>query len=261
MKNVTKLLLSAFLFLPVHFCAAQAPLAPQHAPDGGTRETFASIFIPSMPNAPFTATVSTEWIRLMRDGSSITVKNHRTIARDAAGRVFQERRYFVPDDGKRESTVTQIEISDPASHEQYICVPREQVCRLQQFFARYFVASPAADTARNQSTTPGQEFLGKQTIEGLETIGTRETTLIETGAVGNNSPILEKREFWYSPQLGVNLITKRDDPRFATQQNFEVTNIALGEPDAKLFEPPNGYKILDLRKPPELSSPQASSPQ
>jgi hypothetical protein len=135
-KNIAKILLSAFLFLPVNFCAAQTQQQPLHAPDGGTRETFASIFIPSMPNAPFTATVNTEWIRQLPDGSNITLKNHRTIARDAQGRVFQERRYFVPDDGKRESMVTQIEISDPASHEQYICMPRERVCRLQHFVAR-----------------------------------------------------------------------------------------------------------------------------
>jgi hypothetical protein len=68
-----------------------------------------------MPNAPFTPTVNTEWIRQLPDGSNITLKNHRTIARDAQGRVFQERRYFVPDDGKHESTITQIEISDPAT--------------------------------------------------------------------------------------------------------------------------------------------------
>ena len=257
MKTIPRFLSATFLLSSASFCAAQAPPAPQHAPDGGTRETFASIFIPSRPNAPFTATVNTEWVRLMRDGSSITLKNHRAIARDASGRIFQERRYFVPDDGKHESTVTQIEISDPASHEQYICVPREQVCRLQRFFAAGPVSSQVAETTPREPGAPAGEFLGKQTIEGLETIGTRETDLIETGAVGNNSPILEKREFWYSPQLGINLITKRDDPRFATQQNFEVTNVALGEPDAKLFEVPTGYKVIDLRKPPEISPSQA----
>ena len=73
-----------------------------------------------------------------------------------------------------------------------------------------------------------------------------------------NSPILTRREFWYSPQLGVNLISKREDPRFGIQ-NFEVTDIILGDPDSKLFEVPGGSKILDLRKPPETSVPSASS--
>jgi hypothetical protein len=258
-KNIAKILLSAFLFLPVNFCAAQTQQQPLHAPDGGTRETFASIFIPSMPNAPFTATVNTEWIRQLPDGSNITLKNHRTIARDAQGRVFQERRYFVPDDGKRESMVTQIEISDPASHEQYICMPRERVCRLQHFVASSFAPVPAASRSTAKPGAPGVENLGTQNIAGLETIGTRETNLIETATIGNEAPILEKREFWYSPRLGVNLITRRQDARFSTQQNFEVTNIALGEPDAKLFDPPAGFKILDVRNPPELSSPEPSS--
>jgi hypothetical protein len=255
-KNITKLLL---VFLPVHICAAQTPLQPLHAPDGGTRESFASIFVPSMPNAPFTATVNTEWIRQLPDGSNITLKNHRTIARDAQGRVFQERRYFVPDDGKHESTVTQIEISDPATHQRYVCRPAERVCCLELFFDSNFVSSPAAAASPGKPGAPGVENLGTQTIAGLETIGTRETNLIETATIGNEAPILEKREFWYSPRLGVNLITRRQDPRFATQQNFEVTNIALGEPDAKLFDPPAGFKILDLRNPPEVSSPQPSS--
>jgi len=55
--------------------------------------------------------------------------------------------------------------------------------------------------------------------------------------MGNNRPILTKREIWYSPQLGVNLLSKRDDPRFGNQ-NFEVTHISLGDPDPKLFELP-----------------------
>ena len=202
---------------------------------------------------PTISTVNTEWVRLMRDGSSITLKNHRAIARDASGRIFQERRYFVPDDGKHESTVTQIEISDPASHEQYICVPREQVCRLQRFFAAGPVSSQVAETTPREPGAPAGEFLGKQTIEGLETIGTRETDLIETGAVGNNSPILERREFWYSPQLGVNLISKRQDPRFGTQ-NFDVSDIVLGEPEAKIFELPSGFQVIDLRRATTTSS-------
>lgn len=105
---------------------------------------------------------------------------------------------------------------------------------------------------------PTEEDLGKQSISGLETVGTRETTVIPTGQIGNNSPILTRREFWYSPQLGVNLITKREDPRFGIQ-NFEVTDIILGDPDAQLFDVPAGSKILDLRKPPEISVPPAPS--
>jgi hypothetical protein len=235
---------------------AQAPQQTQRPPDGGTREVLISILIPSLPNAPFTATVNTEWIRQMADGSTITLKNHRAIARDTAGRIFQERQTLVPDDGKSQSGVSQIEISDPISHSLYICVPGERVCQLEEFSAPEFVRPSSRSVAPKFPGAPEVEDLGQQSISGLETVGTRETIVIPVGAVGNNSPLLMKREFWYSPRLGVNLISKRQDPRVGIQ-NFEVTDIVLGEPDAKRFEVPPGSKILDLRKPPELSSPQA----
>ena len=259
MKSIPFLLLAGFLILPNSISLAQAPQEPQSVPDGGTREILISILIPSLTNAPFTATVNTEWIRQLPDGSAITLKNHRAIARDAAGRIFQERRILVPEGGKIESAVSQIEISDPVSHELYICVPSERVCQLELFSPPDSPRSAAAGAVRKEPGSPGLEALGRQSIGGLETVGTRETMVIPTGAIGNNSPLLTKREFWYSPQIGVNLISKRQDPRFGSQ-NFEVTDIALGEPDAKLFEVPSGSKILDLRKPPEISAPHAAPP-
>jgi hypothetical protein len=119
--------------------------------------------------------------------------------------------------------------------------------------------APPAKAHAAQGSSSQSEDLGKQAIGGLETVGTRETTIIPAGTIGNNSPLMSKRDFWFSPQLGVNLVSKRQDPLSGTQ-NFEVSDITLGEPDAKLFEVPSGFKILDLRKPPEISSPPASSP-
>jgi hypothetical protein len=262
-KRILFLLLSGFLILPNSVSLAQTPQSPpqqpQRPPDGGTREVLISILIPSMPNAPFTATVNTEWIRQLPDGSAITLKNHRAIARDAAGRIFQERRALVPDDGKSKSGVTQIEISDPVSHELYICIPYEHTCQLEEFSPRESAPYGAPGKVHMvQGASSESEDLGKQFIDGLETTGTRETTVTPAGAIGNNSPLMSKREFWFSPQLGVNLISKLQHPLSGTQ-NFEVSDLTLGEPDAKLFEVPSGSKILDLRKPPEISSPQASS--
>jgi hypothetical protein len=262
MKTIPCGLLAASLFLlgyPSFAQEPQVPQAPQHAPDGGTRETFDSIFIPSMPNAPFAATVRAEWIRHLPDGSNITLKNHRIVVRDSAGRIYQERALFVPDDGKHVSTVRQIEISDPAAHEIYVCRVAERFCRLMEFSPRAFVASPAVSAPPNTAGgAVSMESLGTQTISGLETVGSQETTLVESETLGNEAPLLAKREFWYSPQLGINLITKRQNPQFASEQNFEVTDITLGEPDAKLFELPSGYKVIDLRKQRVFSSPQTS---
>jgi len=262
MKRVPLFLPSVFLILPVSAALAQEQLASphraQHAPDGGTLEMISSIFIPTMPNAPFTATVNTEWIRPLPDGSTIALKNHRTIARDAAGRVFQERRMLVPEDDKDEPALRQIEISDPVAHEFYVCKTQERVCRLQPFSRPESAGFAAPGSGRGQAGSAGTEDLGKQSIGGLETVGSRETTVIPTGTMGNNSPLLSKREFWYSPLLGINLITKRQDPR-GGDQNFEVSDIAVGEPDSKLFQVPAGFKVLDMRKVPEVSSSQSQT--
>lgn len=261
MKRIPLFLPAVSLFLLLPSSRAQEalkPLQPMHAPDGGTVERFTSIAIPARPDAPFTATVNTEWIRNLPDGSNITLKNHRSVARDAHGRIFEERAWFVPDDGKHESVVYQVEMSDPATHERYVCRIAEHVCRVQNYVASEFAGPRAAGSPVKQGGA-GVESLGTQVIAGVETVGTRETTLIETGTIGNQSPILERREFWYSPKLGVNLITKREEARFNSQENFEVTNLNLGEPDTKLFTPPDGFKILDLRNPPERPA-AATSP-
>src|ERR1700756_1236885 len=67
--------------------------------DGGVREVLESIVIPPLPNAPFTATLDTEWVRYAGEGATITLVNERHIARDRNGRVYQERWYLVPKNG------------------------------------------------------------------------------------------------------------------------------------------------------------------
>jgi len=231
---------------------ANGQLGPgsQRPPDGGNREVLVSILIPSLPDAAFSATVNTEAVRQLADGGNIRVKNHRLIARDQAGRIFQERRMLVPDDGKHESVITQTEISDPVEHRLYICVPRERMCQLESFSAPAFAPPPSGN---GPAGGPQREDLGKQTVGGLEVTGTLETDVIPSGAIGNDSPLQVRREYWYSPQLGVNLISKREDPRFGTQ-DFEVSDIALGQPDEKLFELPKGWRVIDLRGAAERSA-------
>ena len=58
---------------------------------------------------------------------------------------------------------------------------------------------------------------------------------------------MAEREFWYSPQLAINLLSKRTDPRFG-MQNFTVANVDLSKPDTKLFELPDGFKVVNLRE-------------
>lgn len=61
------------------------------------------------------------------------------------------------------------------------------------------------------------------------------------------------REFWYSAQLGINLISTIDDPQ-SGKQVFTVKDLTTSEPDPKFFELPEGYKVIDQRKQAEGSN-------
>lgn len=241
-------LLTGFAVLSVPFASAQTSEQPRRAPEGATGETLVSIYIPPLVDAPFTATVNTEWTRHLEDGTSVTIKNHRTIARDGAGRIFQERRYLTPDGDKQQTAISQLEFSNPTTHEIYFCHPDGHICELHYYYGSASMG-PAATGANDLKS----EDLGHDMIGGFDTLGTRETTTIAPGTIGNDRPLAAVKEFWYSPQLGVNLEVKRADPRSGIA-NFHVVDIRLGEPDPRLFDPPSDFTIADARRPAVPSS-------
>ena len=119
--------LAAFLFATalaassVALLAQRPAMVPGTTPDGGVRQVLESIFIPPKPSAPFTLTLDTEWTRSLGNGGTYTLVNKRHIARDSAGRVYEERWYLVPKNGKQESTMNYIQIADPSRHTLYNC--------------------------------------------------------------------------------------------------------------------------------------------
>jgi hypothetical protein len=220
--------------------------AVTHAPDGGTWQRLQSIEIPPSTNAPFSAVVTTEWTKIMPDGSTGTMKNHRTVARDSLGRVFQERRYFSPDGDKQVTRISELDFLDPGRHEMSVCRPDTRVCSVYKYDAPTTASVPKAGALANGAGAATLEDLGRKTIENVEVVGSREVTTLGVGAIGNEKPQPIVKEFWYSPQLQINVITKRFDPRASAVQNFVVGNISLAEPDARMFEPPVGYRMVQV---------------
>src|ERR1700687_5728692 len=66
--------------------AAQQEWSSETQLDGGVSQVLQSIYIPPMHDAPFTATVHTEWARPLAGGGSETAVNQRKVARDRDGR-------------------------------------------------------------------------------------------------------------------------------------------------------------------------------
>jgi hypothetical protein len=106
---------------------------------------------------------------------------------------------------------------------------------------------------------PATESLGDQTIDGIRATGTRVTTTIPAGKMGNDQPILVTSESWYSPELKATVLTKHSDP-WAGELKTQFTNVSTNEPDASLFAVPADYQVVDdnagpitikLKQPPE----------
>ena len=231
-----------------------------YAEDGGARgDTLESIVVPPKAKAPFSLILETEWARGLADGGTITIANKRKIARDAAGRIYQERWLLVPLDGKQQSRMTAIQISDPLTHTLYSCFPLDSKKRCQLVT---YTPSPGTVFNFTAPTSSGQVIsdygdtvwldLGKQLVSGVEAVGKRVTEHYKPGNFGNDREMTIEREFWFSPTLGFNLLSKRSDPRIG-KQTFTVTNLILSDPDLQLFQLPEGYSVVDDRKiaPPE----------
>lgn len=95
---------------------------------------------------------------------------------------------------------------------------------------------------RGGPDTVKTESLGKQTIEGVEATGTRNTATIPAGQIGNDLPIEIVNERWYSNELQTTIMTRHRDPRFG-ESTYRLTNIDRSEPAKSLFEIPPDYTV------------------
>jgi hypothetical protein len=86
------------------------------------------------------------------------------------------------------------------------------------------------------------EQLGNMYIDGVQAQGTRTTTTIPAGEIGNDRPINIVDEQWYSPDLQMTVLTKHSDPRMG-ETNFALKNINRSSPPSYLFEIPAGYTV------------------
>lgn len=265
MKALPGFLLLAFS-LPL--LSAQPPVAPNQVQDqeqsgipavtmhdGGVDQVLQSIYVPPIPNAPFTAIVHTEWIRSLSDGGTFTVVNQRQIARDSTGRLYEERWLLVPKGGKVQSQMNVIQIADPSAHTLCNCflLRKPRQCVVEDY------RGSATAVYRSQQGQSGplpngdgfriHENLGIQDIAGIATEGTRDTTTINQGVFGNDRPYNMIRESWFASSLGVNLKSEITNPSFG-KEVFTLTDVSQSAPDPKLFEIPAGFEIVDRRKAP-----------
>jgi hypothetical protein len=108
-------------------------------------------------------------------------------------------------------------------------------------------AAPAAPMPNREVVT---ENLGQQTVEGVNATGSRTTTTIPAGAIGNLQPIKVISEQWVSTDLHVLVMTKHSDPR-SGETNYRLQSIVRADPDRSLFTVPADYTMKEsgIREP------------
>jgi hypothetical protein len=233
--------------------------------------------IESMANAPYSGEPKDETVRTLADGTHITnfmPGRGEKVWRDSQGRVRIEESMGGGMDNKF-PTIVQIE--DPVAGYIYVMDDINKVAHrvkapaapARSMEPRPMRAAPAegggggggvgwgigggitglppaaaAASARPRPRTAGTEDLGTQMIDGVSVHGTRTTTVIPTGTVGNDGPITTTRDVWFSPELNLVIRTVTTDPRSGTQTSG-IGNLSRDEPDPTLFTVPADYIIVD----------------
>jgi hypothetical protein len=256
-------LIFAGLALAAPVCGTAQDAGPMHAPDGQAPLLISPLYFPPKPNAPFTAVAKTMVVRTLPDGSTITSQNERHVARDADGRIFEERVTFVPvpNDGPRKMRVHAVDYTDPVSHTWYHCDTGFKVCQLNEYHNEFVeaVARPVG-LQPDQRTYLTRENLGTDTFAGLDVQRSRETLTLATESVGNTRTILRTVDYWYSPELGVNVQVKRHDPRDG-DQTLWLTDVSLSAPEPEIFKIPADFSVVDHRHPQSIDAAQPAEQQ
>jgi len=233
---------------------------------------------------PYSAEATTEFVQVLGDGNKIVRKTTVRIARDSEGRTRREELApdgtikaisiydpvdhvsFVLDPATRTAQKSAVRIVYPASAAVKVEAEREAAARV----AGKVVVSPlevpsaaaAEDMRKRQgevvartggagfgavARTPGdakRESLGQKIIDGVQAEGTRTTTVIPAGAIGNQQEITVVSEQWFSPDLEILLMTKHSDPRTG-ETSYTLSGIVRAEPAAGTFDVPGDYTIRE----------------
>jgi hypothetical protein len=217
-------------------------------PDGGARSHVHGIQVFPVAGRPFSAKDNIKWTRKREDGSTFTTYLFATVARDSQGRIFREHRHLVPGSTAQQFVQKYFVLLDPVAQTRTACTFSTRRCLISAYLASTkFVPSP--DRPHDEGTgSLARESLGNDVIDDLNVVGTRETLSIAPSTAGNTSPLVIVGEYWYSPDLQVNLSVTRKDPRIGTQV-LQLVDLSRREPDPATFHVPDGFAIQDMRIP------------
>ena len=241
--------------------------------------------VPAIAGSPFTAEATTEFSQMLSDGNRIERRFSTSLARDGKGRTRSEQDVamlgplVVLQKGMNWSTHTfsttpgqqELEpprftvITDPVDGVTYTLDERmkearrspakiavQSVVEVNGSIEVKKLADRVEMVARQGAASNALivEPLGTRQIEGVSAEGTRMTTTIPAGQIGNLNPINLVTERWFSKELQMAVLITRRDPR-SGDTVYRLTNIVRAEPPLGLFTVPSDYRIVDMGKKPD----------
>jgi len=225
----------------------------------------------TVSGAPYSAKRITTGVQIRPDGNRVDENRTVLFYRDSAGRNRTEWPVSIP------GSPIEIMIMDPTLGCEYVLDPGTKTAHKLvgvQVATRPASEALAMDVQERASETqaapgnPGSdrsartqtENLGTQTMQGLEVRGSRTTTTWPVGTLDNNDhEVVTTEESWWAPALaGVLISSKTSRPQLT--ENHSVSDVKPGDPDASLFAPPSGYRIVEESSDFQIRIPQTSAP-
>lgn len=199
-------------------------------------------------SASYTAEFSITRVQTLANGTTLTHEDTETRARDAQGRQL----YASTVSLSRQRSVTNVSIIDPVAHTithwssqiNRATVGPMPASRAQDCLPNSMKARLAAN--RTGQEKPVVEDLGTDSIQGIEAHGTRTTTTIPAGEIGNDVPLESTFESWtaLSPELNRLMVREIIDEPRSGKSDKELTSFKQGDPDPALFQPPSDYEVV-----------------
>ena len=237
----------------------------------------APIEVTPVKNAPFSAQAVTEFTQTLGDGNRIERRYESSVARDSRGRTRREEEIALigPLAAANAAAPRLVTILDPDSGATYtlddelrvayrsLRAGGKKLLELDKLEKALRSRDAGATTGGGGRGTPadgqkaaielnkveaaqnaGVQDLGTRIIEGVRAQGTRTTTTIAAGVIGNLQPITIVSERWFSPELQMAVLVTRRDPRNG-DTTYRLANILRGEQPDAFFTVPSSYEVKD----------------
>lgn len=204
---------------------------------------------------PYSGIGTTRSATIFLDGNRLVHIETTRFFRDSQGRTRVER-MFSPTNSTMSSPPipAMVTINDPVSGERYVLHPQLKTAHTLPWRGVGAIQPPVTPpTPSARVSLPGFGFaggssdsesnavsLGEKVIEGIRVVGTQLEHTVPATIVGNEKPIAVTVEQWFSPELGVVILTTHRST-IGSETIYHLEQIVRAEPDAALFRIPPDY--------------------